>query len=396
MSGHKLINANYIVIGTMFPTPAYWVAVVLACALLAPVNADAQQYAPMLPLASRSLLLDIASAGSRVVVVGEHGNILYSDDGGDTWIQARVPTTQMLTSVYFADDRRGWAAGHDGLILVSDDAGANWRVQRDGIAAQQQINLELREAAIERVTELRQELARKNPGDSAGREDLQLALDDALLDLEDADIALQEPPFASPLMDIWFQDRQRGWAVGAFGTLLSTRNGGKQWLNQADAVDNPEAYHLNAVTGDGRGHIFIAGEAGVMFRSLDSGEHWETLPAVYDGSWFGTVYIPRDPALLVFGLRGHLRRSEDFGDSWTVVDSHTGLTLAGGSVSDGSEVVLVGAVGAVLRSRDGGRSFTLTTLPDRLNLSAAQRQGNKLILAGQGGIELMDEASGDD
>jgi len=380
----------------MLSTPAYWLAVALACSLIAPEVANAQSYAPVLPRASRSLLLDVTSAGARLVVVGEHGHVLYSDDSGQSWIQARVPTTQMLTSVYFTDDRRGWAAGHDGLILVSDDAGASWRVQRDGIAAQQQANLELRENAIERVDRLRQQLARLTPGDGAGREELEQALDDAQLDLEDADLALQEPPFASPLLDIWFQDRQRGWAVGAFGTLLSTRNGGKQWLSQAEAVDNPEAYHLNAVTGDGRGRVFIAGEAGVMFRSLDNGEHWETLAPVYDGSWFGAVYTPLDPALLVFGLRGHLRRSGDFGDSWTVIDTHTDLTLAGGSVSDRGEVVVVGAVGAVLRSRDNGRSFTLTTLPDRLNLSAARRQGKVLVLAGQGGVKVLAEAQADD
>ena len=39
-------------------------------------------------------------------------------------------------------------------------------------------------------------------------DELAMALEDARLDLEDADIALQEAVFTSPLLDIWFRDRE--------------------------------------------------------------------------------------------------------------------------------------------------------------------------------------------
>src|SRR5690554_871087 len=55
------------------------------------------------PLAVRNLLTDIARAGNRVVAVGEHGNIIYSDDGGSQWQQARVPVSVNLTAVTFVD-----------------------------------------------------------------------------------------------------------------------------------------------------------------------------------------------------------------------------------------------------------------------------------------------------
>ena len=43
--------------------------------------------------ALRSTLLDVASAGQRLVAVGERGHVLLSDDQGKTWRQARtVPT----------------------------------------------------------------------------------------------------------------------------------------------------------------------------------------------------------------------------------------------------------------------------------------------------------------
>jgi photosystem II stability/assembly factor-like uncharacterized protein len=343
-----------------------------------------------MPLASRSLLLDLSSAGDRLLVAGEYGHILYSDDRGESWQQARVPTTQMLTGIHFVDETRGWAVGHDGLILVSDDGGLNWRVQRDGLAAQLQANLELREQAHADIERLEDLLANNADLPEEDLEDLELQLEDARFDLEDADIALEEEVFTSPLMDVWFLDARRGWAVGAFGAFLETRNGGKTWTSSADQIDNPDEFHLNAITGDGRGRVFIAGEGGIMFRSLDGGDSWETLEPFYEGSWFGTVHSASNDNLLVFGLRGTLYRSGDFGLTWEPVIDDNNVTLSGGAAQGGGNVVLVGGVGTLLISGDGGESFQLARLEDRLSLVAALFVGERLVLAGQGGVKVRE------
>lgn len=43
---------------------------------------------------------------------------------------------------------------------------------------------------------------------------------------------LRSTPVATPLLDIHFADIQRGWAVGALGTILSTRDSGRSWQVQ--------------------------------------------------------------------------------------------------------------------------------------------------------------------
>ena len=375
----------------VFMHPRFHIAafgVVLAFLATMPGQANAEAYAPIMPLASRSLLLDISAAGDRVVTAGERGHILYSDDNGSSWQQARVPTIQMLTGVYFIDEKRGWAVGHDGLILVSDDGGENWRIQRDGLAAQQQANLEMREQAHQKIKELEPLL---ESADEEALPALELAMEDALLDLEDADLALAEPVFTSALMDIWFQDSNRGWAVGAFGSLLTTDDGGQHWIDNPSLVDNPDEFHLNTITGDGAGRVFIAGEGGVMYRSLDGGDNWETIEPFYEGSWFGLVYSAPHDALVVFGLQGNLSHSSDFGDTWEAVPSDSRAALAGGSTSANGNIVLVGALGTVLRSRDGGLSFQHSMMPDRLSLSSAMQSGEQLILIGQGGARLLED-----
>lgn len=354
--------------------------------------AQAREGAPIMPLAHKALLLDIAAAGERVVVAGEHGIILYSDDDGDHWQQAVVPTYHMLTGIHFVDRKKGWAVGHDGLILASDDGGENWRIQRDGLAIQHQTNLETREAAHRRVEELQQRLA---TADEASKEQLEVDLDDARIELEDADVTLDEPVFTSPLMDVWFQDANVGWAVGAFNTLVVTRDGGQHWVNSDSVLDNPDQLHLNTVTGDGNGRVFVAGEGGIMFRSLDGGLSWESLEPFYDGSWFGAVYDTLHDTLLVFGLRGHLYRSTDFGGTWEPTGADNSNTLAGGNASVEGGIVLAGADGTVLLSADGGKTFRRNSLQDHLNLSSGLSRNGKLILVGQGGVKSGEKSGAD-
>ena len=78
-----------------------------------------------------ALTLDVTRAGPRLVTVGERGHILYSDDEGDTWTQAKVNSRAHLNAVYFADELNGWVVGEDAVILHSTDGGETWQKQFD-------------------------------------------------------------------------------------------------------------------------------------------------------------------------------------------------------------------------------------------------------------------------
>ncbi len=360
-------------------------------AALAGSGPAAGDAALIMPRAEHSLLLDIDSNHDRLLVVGERGHILVSTDQGRVWRQTPSPTSQMLTAVHLRQSGQAWAVGHDGLILVSDDGGERWRQQRNGLAAQEQANIEAREQAHDRVAGLQQAL-RARPDDP----DLQDALEAARWDLEDAEAALAEPVFTSPLLDVYFQDRLKGFAVGAFNLLLATRDGGHHWENISDRVDNPDEFHLNSITGDDQGRVFIAGEAGALYRSLDGGDHWQSVETPYEGSWFGVVYSEKPDCLIIFGLRGAVFRSTDFGSSWSPSDSENRMSLAGGTVAPDGRVYLVGAVGTVLVSEDDGRSFHSVQVADRQGLSAVSRAGEQLIVVGQGGVRRIAGAAADD
>ena len=309
-------------------------AVLSAPAVAAAAPASDTVYAVESAKASKSLMLDVVHVGKRLVAVGDRGHILYSDDQGATWTQAKVPTRQLLTSVFFADDQHGWAVGHDAQILASEDGGATWTKQFEDLKRE------------------------------------------------------------SPLLDVWFQDVNSGFAVGAYGALLATTDGGKHWEDASDRLDNEDQYHLNGIAAVKDAGLFIVGEQGSMFRSADWGQTWEKLEGPYEGSLFGVIGTAQANTLLAYGLRGNLFRSTDFGTTWEPVELKAArgaleFGLSGATLLDDGSIVIVGNGGSVIRSNDKGETFSVFNRPDRISVSAVTAAGNgNLILAGQGGVRV--------
>lgn len=337
-------------------------------------------YAPIAPKALTSTMIDIERAGGRLVAVGERGHVLLSDDKGESWQQGKVPFRRMLTGVHFADAQRGWAVGHQSMIFHSEDGGQTWERQVDGFAFQQKFN----EENVLRTREAHEALSVELEANPDPSRDLEL--EDALFAFEDAEFALEEPPSPTNFHDVWFLDRDNGWAVGAFGRMAETHDGGKTWLDTSHRVQTPDGLHLNAITGTSRGEIFMTGESGVIFRSLDSGTTWEQMDVGYYGTFFGVTFDPVNDVLRVFGLGGALYQSPDKGLTWEAVESPVPATFAGGSVTPDGNTVLVGP-GGMLFLIDGATGFiSAHPQPGRQNFSSALALGSgDFILVGQGG-----------
>lgn len=265
------------------------------------------------PFAERSMILDATRAGARLVAVGERGVVLLSDDHGASWRQATtVPADATLTAVSFADERLGWAVGHQGVILHSADGGESWSVQR-------------------------------------------------------TDTSEDRPLFA-----VHFTDARNGVAVGLWSLMLRTRDGGAHW----EALEPPPPpgdtradANLMSIFGNTQGHLFIAGERGLVLRSRDGGETWSYHPTGYRGTFWSGVALA-DGTLIVGGLRGSVYRSTDSGDAWQRIDTGSQSSVTDILATNG-RVHAVGLDGVSLDSRDGGARFEVARRADRLSLTAA-------------------------
>ena len=327
----------------------------LLAALLLSLSAAQAQPAHELPrpaskarLAAQSLILHITATPRNLVAVGERGHVLISTDGR-AWTQAEfVPVQATLTRVSYADGRL-WAVGHDSTIIHSYDYGQTWALQHF------------------------------------------------------------EPEWEKPLLDVHFFSRDLGVAIGAYGLYMRTEDAGRHWevLDLADLVtseaidwdeiaaamdsdddlefddewldDGDDYYdadldfdrgcyefmecHLNAFIDLGDGRQMIAAERGYGFRSTDGGENWESFRFPYAGSMFGLLGFG-DEQIMAFGLRGHVQLSDDFGDSWEVLDTGLRSTLKGGTLDREGQPLMVGSGAA--RLRYDAASGQLSLSEDRL------------------------------
>lgn len=312
---------------------------------IAPVDAP-----PLRSLQANTAPLNaVTLAGQRLVSAGLRGNILYSDDQGASWQQAEVPASADLTALYFIDARRGWAVGHNGLVLHSQDGGKHWERQLDG----RQL-LSLWQAAI--PAQARQTAA---PLDSMN----------------------------FPLLDVWFENEHNGFIVGAFNLILHTSDGGKHWSFWSNRSENPQELHLYGVRGTGT-DVFAVGEQGLVLKLDRTEGRFNALKTPYHGSYFNLIATPE--LLLVIGLRGNAYRSTDGGVSWDKADTGTQASLAAGTVLADGSVMLVSMSGDLLHSRDQGKSFQPVRVPRPTPYFAVAPAGDgSMVLVGNRGVRVV-------
>ena len=261
------------------------------------------------PLVEQSVLLDI-DADKFVVIVGERGHVLVSEDGV-AFNQKLVPTQSTLTATTVKGDHI-WAVGHDAVILHSSDRGETWEIQN------------------------------------------------------------YQPDLQRPFLDVLFFDQQHGIATGAYGLFYRTLDGGKQWVAERhaslldpydreyleDIRKEDEAFyqqeldsilpHLNRVTLDGE-TLYLAGEAGLLAKSINMGESWERYDVDYTGSFFDIKPLD-DTTVLAVGLRGNIfvNRNES---EWEYVQTCSSSTLNSILIGSESQVYALGNNGMLISAQ---------------------------------------------
>lgn len=288
--------------------------------------------APRLPAAistrtANSPMLDVAQCGDRLVAVGIRGLILVSQDSGLSWEQRPSPVDVTLTSVVCTGSHMGFAVGHEETILRTDDDGLTWRLVHTDVAG-------------------------------------------------------------SPLLRVRFFGVSNGFAVGGLGVIFSTRDAGATWdrniVNTEDGFD-PHLFDIATLV-DGR--LILTGEAGRLFRSSDDGASWHELQSPYNGSFFGLVSLGAD-GVMAYGMLGHAFLSANGGDTWDALSTGGTQSFFSSAVTQDS-IYLVGADGAVATTaRDHLKKLSLTTVPERPNITGLVATPSALILASDRGLKRV-------
>ncbi|QGZ58042.1 glycosyl hydrolase [Paraburkholderia acidiphila] len=196
-----------------------------------------------------------------------------------------------------------------------------------------------------------------------------------------------DPTTDRPFFSVYFSDAQHGVAAGLWSLLMRTDDGGKHW-QPINVPPPPGGGHadknLFSLFSNQKGVLFIAAEHGLVLRSSDGGITWTYLDTGYKGSlWTGLALV--DGGLLVGGLRGSLYRSDDDGVTWHRVDSGTHSSIT--SIAQrGKHVVAACLDGVIIRSADGGKTFTASQRNDHLPLTSVAIEGDSLVALSKSGV----------
>lgn len=350
------------------------VLITLLAVLAAPLSLQAAERYDVLELpavpsamASQSMIFSIHRFGNRVFATGHRGHILYSDDNGDSWSQAEVPVRSAILDIHFPTRDLGWAVGHEGVILHSRDRGQTWEKQFDGLRY-----------GTEGLA-FYENLVAENPDNEAYPyyvEEMQFAIE------QGAD---------KPLFKVRFHDEKHGHALGAYGMILVTRDGGRHWEHVLHHMENDSFFHVfdfAPLAGDGR--FFLSGEAGLFMVGDVYAEKGTLIHSVpWEGSFFTSSAAPNG-AIVMGGLRGRMFRTEDEGTTWTVVEKPpTSSIVASTPLSDGS-LVFAGIAGELLLSIDDGVSFNKLPLSSGNRIYAvAEGAEGTLLVGGPAGIQKL-------
>jgi photosystem II stability/assembly factor-like uncharacterized protein len=277
------------------------------------------------------LLLDGALVGSAIVAVGERGTIVRSSDLGKTWQTAPRVTKAALTAVGFSPENgslppRGWAVGHDAIIIASTDEGRTWSKQFQGA------NLE------------------------------------------------------ESFLDVLPIDVEHVIAIGANRLFLETKDGGTHWSRREVVADET---HLNRITCGPTGTLYIAGEHGTLLRSTDRGATWTVMASPNAGSFYGVLPLaPRN--LLAYGLRGRAYRSLDNGLSWESIATPSPALIATGIQLQNGLIVLGGSGARLMVGEPDAKAFREYGASRRNAVAEILELPNgNLLTLGEGGATIV-------
>ena len=297
----------------------------------------------------KTLLTDITKAGSSLIAVGKHGNIIKSSDGV-SWQQAQqVPTQVLLTAVDFSSENNGWACGHDATIINTIDGGINWQLQH------------------------------------------------------------AKPELDKPCLDIMFDDNLNGYAVGAYGMFYQTTDGGKHWqkrfldsllfkedqdyLNDLKEND-PQGYeaetasilpHFNRIEKTAN-ELILVGEMGLMAVSNDKGFTWQRVDEIYPGSFF--AFNSDDTQKVVAGLRGNVFAKQHNEQEWQHLENVKTATINSIINYNNQQWLLFANSGVIFHLKDG--LLTHEQRADGKAILDGVIINNTLIMATEDGIKVKE------
>lgn len=266
-------------------------------------------------------------------VVCEDGAILYTDDGGRSWMRSASGAESFLISVAFADAQSGWAVGSYGLIFRTEDGGHHWSSQ-----------LSENRETLNSVA-----LANEQEGWVVGEEGTILHTGDG-----GKRWSAQTSGTRQGLSSVTLASTRSAWAVGGEGTILHTDDGGLRWSAQTSGTREG----LTSVAFVSGQEVWTVGSAGTILHTGDGGKTWSAQVSP-TRQYLAAVSFADNQDGWAVGSAATIIHTEDGGQTWSAQASPKGTEDDLTSVASVSkqEGWAVGMRKTILHTKDGGQTW---------------------------------------
>ncbi|MFZ5518084.1 MAG: YCF48-related protein [Candidatus Zhuqueibacterota bacterium] len=270
-------------------------------------------------------------------------NIIKTTNGGTTWTEQSSGTSNSLESIRFINSQEGWAVGSSsygelGTIIKTTNGGATWIKQNSGSSHSSN-------AYLDDVY-----FVNSNTGWAVGNYGMVLKTTDGGSNWTNLSFVTIDN-----LNSIFFLDASNGWAGGKWGNLLKTTTGGKQWtpVSAPYGYQNTDIHFADSKTG------WVCQSGGTIMKTSNGGLSWSKISTATTKTFLGLFFIDARTGWAVGGgsVSRIIFKTNDSGNVWSQQTVSDGSALMDVFFIDANTGWTVGMNGAIFKTTDGGNTW---------------------------------------
>ncbi len=168
-------------------------------------------------------------------------------------------------------------------------------------------------------------------------------------------------PQGNDLKSIQFLNQNTGFAIGNYGTLLKTTNGGLNWeyLLLQSPKNLSSLYFVNSNVG------YAVGDSGLILKTTNSGDSWITQVSGIDTNLTDISFLDENIGYAT-GLWGLILKTTNGGSNWTNQSFYYNNKSV--CIIDSNNIFVVGDAGTILRTTNGGTNWFSVFLGSTVDL----------------------------
>ncbi len=318
--------------------------------------------------------------------------ILKTEDGGETWIEQVWNGWQSINSIYFVNENVGYAVAQN-YFIYTFDGGLNWNTiydykdnydvffinsdtgwvstEKDTVISGMPSTVGSIIKTNDRGQTWYEQFSTNNYrkindiyfindiiGCAVGDYGLIINTIDGGVNWTELNSGVQDD-----LISVKFTSSQLGWIVGENGCVLYTLDGGLTWIQQNLNI----TYCLNDIFFVDYNIGWIIGDKGIILNTIDSGTTWLTQTRGTHDTLNSIDFIDENVGWTV-GNNGTILQTINGGDNWLYNNANTLIDLNDIIFINSQNGWIVGDNGLIVSTSNGGQIWNTHNSPTSLNL----------------------------